>query len=136
MTWTERITFDPVAMGGEPSIRHLRAKVGTIVGPIAAGRTAQEILKAYWNLNDWRARLAGRFRNEHGAHAGFTAAELESRLAASLPPAENKSFAYHRALYSSRLAALSCLDTTAYIESSTLPCISRAEADDSRRAPL
>ncbi len=31
------------------------------------------------NLNDWTARLRGRFRNEYGAHAGFSRQEL-SRL--------------------------------------------------------
>jgi SAM-dependent methyltransferase len=32
------------------------------------------------NLRDWRARLTGRFRNELGAHAGFTAGELDRLL--------------------------------------------------------
>lgn len=34
------------------------------------------------NLMDWRARLRGRFRNEYGAHAGFTASELDQMLTA------------------------------------------------------
>jgi len=33
------------------------------------------------NLHDWRARLAGRFRNELGAHAGFLTRELDRMLA-------------------------------------------------------
>jgi SAM-dependent methyltransferase len=32
--------------------------------------------KVRWNLADYRARLRGRFRNELGAHAGFSAGEL------------------------------------------------------------
>jgi hypothetical protein len=32
--------------------------------------------KVEWNLADWRARLRGRFRNELGAHAGFSWPEL------------------------------------------------------------
>ena len=42
-----RITFDPAVMGGKPCIRGLRVTVGTIVGLLAAGRSAEEILEAY-----------------------------------------------------------------------------------------
>lgn len=33
------------------------------------------------NLQDWKARLTGRFRNELGAHAGFSTGELDRMLA-------------------------------------------------------
>lgn len=36
--------------------------------------------KVLWNIADMKARLRGRFRNELGAHAGFTRAELEDML--------------------------------------------------------
>ncbi|MXW39174.1 MAG: DUF433 domain-containing protein [Acidobacteria bacterium] len=42
-----RITFDPAVMGGKACIRNLRVTVGTVVGLLAAGRTPEEILKAY-----------------------------------------------------------------------------------------
>jgi uncharacterized protein (DUF433 family) len=42
-----RITQNPAIMGGKPCIRGLRVTVGTIVGLLAAGRTAAEILAAY-----------------------------------------------------------------------------------------
>ncbi|HIK19538.1 MAG TPA: DUF433 domain-containing protein [Synechococcus sp. M44_DOE_062] len=42
-----RITFDSSVMGGKPCIRGLRVTVGTIVGLIAAGRSPDDILKAY-----------------------------------------------------------------------------------------
>ena len=42
-----RITFDPAVMGGKACIRGLRVTVGTVVGLLAAGRTHEEILKAY-----------------------------------------------------------------------------------------
>ncbi len=42
-----RITFDPNVMGGRPCIRGLRVTAGTIVGLVAAGYTAADILKAY-----------------------------------------------------------------------------------------
>lgn len=42
-----RITMDPAVMGGRACIRGLRVTVGTILGLMAAGRTQEEILKAY-----------------------------------------------------------------------------------------
>ena len=42
-----RITFDPAVMSGKACIRGLRVTVGTVVGLLAAGRTHEEILKAY-----------------------------------------------------------------------------------------
>lgn len=42
-----RITHDPNVMGGRPCIRGLRVTVGMIVGLLASGKTADEILKAY-----------------------------------------------------------------------------------------
>lgn len=42
-----RITLDPAVMGGKPCIRGLRVTVGTVLGLLAAGRSREEILKAY-----------------------------------------------------------------------------------------
>ena len=42
-----RITFDPAVMGGKACIRGLRVTVGTIGRLLSAGRTYEEILKAY-----------------------------------------------------------------------------------------
>ncbi len=42
-----RITFDPTVMGGKACIRGLRVTVGTVVGLLAAGRSASEIMAAY-----------------------------------------------------------------------------------------
>ena len=39
-----RITFDPAVMGGKPCIRGMRVTVGTLVGLLAAGHTAEQIL--------------------------------------------------------------------------------------------
>jgi len=43
----QRITHDPAVMGGRPCIRGLRVTVGTVIGLLAAGRSAEEILTAY-----------------------------------------------------------------------------------------
>jgi uncharacterized protein (DUF433 family) len=42
-----RITFDPQVMGGKACVRGLRVTVGLVVGLLAAGRTREEILRAY-----------------------------------------------------------------------------------------
>jgi uncharacterized protein (DUF433 family) len=42
-----RITSDIGVMGGKPCIRGMRVTVGTIVGLIAAGHSADPILKEY-----------------------------------------------------------------------------------------
>jgi uncharacterized protein (DUF433 family) len=42
-----RITMNLEVMGGKPCIRGLRVTVGTIVGLMASGHSAEEILKAY-----------------------------------------------------------------------------------------
>lgn len=43
----ERITIDPAKMGGVPCIHGLRVPVATVVGMVAEGMTAEEILDAY-----------------------------------------------------------------------------------------
>ena len=55
-----RITFNLEVMGGKPCIRGLRVTVGTVVGLLAAGRTIDEVLKAYpyLELDDIYAALA------------------------------------------------------------------------------
>lgn len=56
-----------------------------------------------WNLVDWSARLRGRFRNEYGAHAGFTARELATLLQDAFGAApQDLSEAYYRRLYSGK----------------------------------
>ena len=42
-----RITLNPDVMGGKACIRGLRVTVATVVGLLAAGRSASEILAAY-----------------------------------------------------------------------------------------
>ena len=60
MTPLRRITRDPAVMSGKPCIRGMRVTVGTIVGLLAAGRSTDEILKAYPYLeaDDIREALA------------------------------------------------------------------------------
>ena len=55
-----RITHDPTVMGGRPCIRGMRVTVGTILGLLASGHDADEILQAYPYLEreDIQAALA------------------------------------------------------------------------------
>jgi len=68
-----RITHDPQVMGGRPCVRGLRMTVGTIVGLLAAGKTATDILAAYpyLELDDISAALA---------YAAWRAEEVEVPL--------------------------------------------------------
>jgi SAM-dependent methyltransferase len=56
--------------------------------------------KIRWNLADYRARLAGKFRNEFGAHAGFTSPELHAMLASVFEGVRDVSDTYFNTLYS------------------------------------
>jgi uncharacterized protein (DUF433 family) len=47
MTTKDRITRNPLIMGGKPCIRGMRITVGTIAGLVAVGRSREEILKLY-----------------------------------------------------------------------------------------
>ena len=60
MNHLQRITLDPVVMGGKPCIRGMRITVGTVVGLLAAGHTEEEVLKTYPYLEkeDLREALA------------------------------------------------------------------------------
>lgn len=43
----ERITVDPEVCGGKPCVRGLRFPVSRLLGLLAAGETAESILRAY-----------------------------------------------------------------------------------------
>ncbi|MED5620414.1 class I SAM-dependent methyltransferase [Ideonella sp. BN130291] len=56
--------------------------------------------KLRWNAADWKMRLQGRFRNEFGAHAGFTASELGSALSEAFGSRPvDISVSYYEAIY-------------------------------------
>ena len=68
-----RITFDPAVMGGKPCLRGLRVTVGTIVGLVAAGHTADEILRMYPYLEPEDIR-------EALSYAAWRSEEMEAPL--------------------------------------------------------
>jgi uncharacterized protein (DUF433 family) len=60
----ERITVDPLQLGGVPCVRGLRIPVATIVGMVAEGMAVEEILAAYPDLEAEDVREALRFAAE------------------------------------------------------------------------
>ena len=70
----DRITADPHQMGGVACIRGLRVPVSTIVGMIADGMTAEEIIGAYPDLE--RDDIAQALR-----YAAYLAKDREVELA-------------------------------------------------------
>ncbi|AHF91219.1 hypothetical protein OPIT5_14360 [Opitutaceae bacterium TAV5] len=62
MTFPEidRVTIDPLVMGGKPCIRGMRVTVGTITGLVASGASFAGILRLYPYLEeaDLKAALA------------------------------------------------------------------------------
>jgi uncharacterized protein (DUF433 family) len=52
MSTLDRITIDPKVCLGQPTIRHMRLTVSTILKMFAAGRSAQEVLAAYPELEE------------------------------------------------------------------------------------
>lgn len=76
---------------GTPNRSRLVGYLGSIGVPLSH--------KLAWNLADWKARLRGRFRNEYGAHAGFTSHELGAALTAVFGRAEEITERYYLAVY-------------------------------------
>jgi uncharacterized protein (DUF433 family) len=58
--WTDRITRDPSVMGGRPCIRGMRVTVAALLGQLASGRSAADLLAEFPYLEqaDIQAALA------------------------------------------------------------------------------
>jgi SAM-dependent methyltransferase len=76
---------------GTPNRRRLVGYLGSIGVPLRD--------KLAWNVADWKARLRGRFRNEFGAHAGFTSVELGEALAKVFGRTEEFTARYYLGVY-------------------------------------
>jgi len=70
----DRITQDPLVMGGKPCIRGMRITVGTIVGLLAEGHSEARVLELYplLEVEDIRQALS---------YAAWRSQELEPELA-------------------------------------------------------
>jgi SAM-dependent methyltransferase len=76
---------------GTPNRTRLVGYVGAKEGSLSE--------KFKWNLDDYRARWSGKFRNEFGAHAGFSADELGSMLSDVFSVVDNVSDEYFATIY-------------------------------------
>lgn len=65
--------------------------------------------KLVWNLADWRARLFGQFKNELGAHAGFSSTELRRLLGTEFSTVNDMSDIYFSTLYGKHQQLLNIL---------------------------
>jgi uncharacterized protein (DUF433 family) len=72
----DRITRNPLIMGGKPCLRGMRVTVGTIVGLVAANHSFSEILSAYPYLEEEDIRQAL-------AYAAWRVEEIEVPLPAA-----------------------------------------------------
>ena len=61
MTQFDRITFDPLVMGGRACIRGLRITVALVVNLVANSMTAAEIIREYPYLEEEDVRQALRY---------------------------------------------------------------------------
>ncbi len=66
--------------------------------------------KIHWNFVDIKARLRGKFRNECGAHAGYSSSELRRALEEFFDGAEEITRDYYLAIYSSYTGLVRFLD--------------------------
>lgn len=70
-----------------------------VVGYVG-GKNTSFAEKIKWNLADWKARLAGKFENELGAHAGFSAKELYKLLSEVFSVTDDQTKTYFQTIYS------------------------------------
>ncbi len=82
---------------GTPNRARLVGYVGVPALPFAQ--------KLRMNLRDWRQRVVGRFRNEYGAHAGYTARELAA-ICTEIGPGHEVSETYYLRLYARHASML------------------------------
>lgn len=82
-----------------------------LVGYLGSARTSR-LDKIRWNLSDWKARLRGRFRNEYGAHAGFSRKELAQMLTDVFQDADDITAEYYQTLYRGQSRTIAALERT------------------------
>lgn len=78
-----------------------------VVGYIGSASPVADRIR--WNIADWRARLAGRWSNEQGAHAGFTTRELLDMCGNAFEDATPVSDDYYLRLYAGKRKLVTAL---------------------------
>ena len=79
-----------------------------LIGYIGSKRATID-QKIRWNISDWKAKLTGKFKNELGAHAGFSAPELEFLLRSVFRNNNDVSDIYYMKIYNRKKLLISFL---------------------------
>ena len=80
-----------------------------LVGYIG-GKNTSLSEKVRWNMLDWRMRLAGKFENKLGAHAGFTRSELGDLLRSVFSKVDDRTLEYFTRIYSRKRQLIETLE--------------------------
>jgi ubiquinone/menaquinone biosynthesis C-methylase UbiE len=80
-----------------------------IIGYVG-GKNTTLTQKINWNLMDWKARLTGKFENKFGAHAGFSAKELNALLTETFSHVEDRTKDYFRKIYANHPGILKFIE--------------------------
>jgi ubiquinone/menaquinone biosynthesis C-methylase UbiE len=68
--------------------------------------------KIQWNILDWKQRIKGEFRNELGAHAGFTSTELYELLSSVFSKVDERTAEYFLSVYASRRVLVQAIESS------------------------
>ena len=68
--------------------------------------------KVRWNILDWRMRMTGKFRNEYGAHAGFTSKELHALLAGVFTAVDERTSDYFLSIYENKKSIIGAIESS------------------------
>ncbi|HEV7644562.1 MAG TPA: class I SAM-dependent methyltransferase [Pyrinomonadaceae bacterium] len=68
--------------------------------------------KISWNILDWKQRIKGEFRNELGAHAGFTSKELHELLAGVFSRVDERTSEYFLSIYENKKSIIGGIQTS------------------------
>jgi ubiquinone/menaquinone biosynthesis C-methylase UbiE len=68
--------------------------------------------KIDWNIMDWKARLARKFENKFGAHAGYTSKELHTLLSSVFSTVDERTTDYFSTIYSHRNGMIKAIEAS------------------------
>jgi ubiquinone/menaquinone biosynthesis C-methylase UbiE len=76
------------------------------------GKNTSFTEKVRWNILDWKQRLKGEFRNELGAHAGFTSSELNDLLSGVFSKVDERTTEYFLSIYENKKAIIKGIEAS------------------------
>lgn len=68
--------------------------------------------KIRWNIMDWKARFAGKFENELGAHAGYASEELCGLLSSVFSVVDERTNDYFSSVYSHKPGLIKAIEAS------------------------